>query len=254
MIFDSVESSWNFIFPVSIINSSSDLIKFEENIRNFPISLWIRPLFIIIPLNSRYFHQIGKFGLCFDSRPCVIDDLVVLFRQGARTSLKEFQERQIKVRRVGGWNVEAVNSHRPEFPWACMAGRAAGGHRPMDAGGRPSRARKSIVADRPRVVMGFRRGGQQEETDVRCVPVVLRTRSRGRADKGRQRHLHISRGLDIRREGNSDSDNVVSWEIPQSELFPSWFSLLLPNSRKDSWRAFDPLDMTRRWSQVKSLY
>ena len=71
-------------FPISIINSSSDLIKFEEIIINFSNSLWIRPLFVIIPLNSRYFHQIGKFRLCFDMRPREIDDLVVSSCHAAR--------------------------------------------------------------------------------------------------------------------------------------------------------------------------
>ena len=67
--------------PIFIINSSSDLINFREIIINFLISLWIQPLFNIKPLNSRYFHQIGKFGLCFDTRPCEIDDLTVSARQ-----------------------------------------------------------------------------------------------------------------------------------------------------------------------------
>ena len=43
----------NLLFsPISIINSLLDLIKFEEIIINFLISLWIQPLFTIIPLNS----------------------------------------------------------------------------------------------------------------------------------------------------------------------------------------------------------
>ena len=63
--------------PIFIINSSSDLINFEEYIKNFLISLWIRPLFTIIPFNSRHFHQISKFGNIFDMRPCEINDLVV---------------------------------------------------------------------------------------------------------------------------------------------------------------------------------
>ena len=67
--------------PISIINSSSDLIKFEEIIINFLISLLIRPLFTIIPLNSKYIRQIGKFGLCFDMRSCEIDDLAFSSRQ-----------------------------------------------------------------------------------------------------------------------------------------------------------------------------
>ena len=70
---------------ISIIDSSSDLIKFKEIIRNFPNSLWIRPIFTIIPLNSRYFHQIGKFGIIFDMRPCAIDDLAVLIRHQANS-------------------------------------------------------------------------------------------------------------------------------------------------------------------------
>ena len=64
--------------PISTTNLSSDLINFEENIINFLISMWIQLLFTIIPLNSRHFHQIGKFGIIFDTRTCEIDDLAVL--------------------------------------------------------------------------------------------------------------------------------------------------------------------------------
>ena len=72
----------NLLFsPISIINSLSDLINFEEFIKNFLISLWIRPLFTIIPFNSIHFHQIGKFGIIFDTRLCEIDDLAVTSRQ-----------------------------------------------------------------------------------------------------------------------------------------------------------------------------
>ena len=59
------------------MNSSSDLINFEENINNFLISFWIQPLFTIIPFNSNHFHRIGKFGLWFYTRPCEINDLAV---------------------------------------------------------------------------------------------------------------------------------------------------------------------------------
>ena len=69
--------------PSSIINSSSDLIEFEENIKNFLISVWIRPLFTIIPLNSLLNHQIGKFRNIFDTRPCEINDLMVSSCQGS---------------------------------------------------------------------------------------------------------------------------------------------------------------------------
>ena len=57
MIFDSVDSFW-IIFhsisfsPISTINFSSDLINFEDYIKKFFISLWIQPLFTIMPLNS----------------------------------------------------------------------------------------------------------------------------------------------------------------------------------------------------------
>ena len=67
--------------PISTINFSSDLINFEDYIKNFLISLWIRPLFTIIPFNLIHFHQIGKFGIIFDTRPCEIDDLEVSSRQ-----------------------------------------------------------------------------------------------------------------------------------------------------------------------------
>ena len=68
-------------FPISFINSLSDLTNFEANIKNFLISLWIRPLFSIIPFNLIHFHQIGKFGNIFDTRPCEINDLAVPSRQ-----------------------------------------------------------------------------------------------------------------------------------------------------------------------------
>ena len=43
--------------------------------------MWIRPLFPIVPFNLIYFHQIGKFGIIFDTRPCEINDLEVPSRQ-----------------------------------------------------------------------------------------------------------------------------------------------------------------------------
>ena len=80
--------------PIYIIDLSSDLINFKEIIINFLISLWIRPLFTIIPLNSRYFHQIGNFGLCFDTRLCEIDDLMVSARQQGRSFVRCTNGRQ----------------------------------------------------------------------------------------------------------------------------------------------------------------
>ena len=86
MIFYSVEFSWSSISKSTIFpNFYHQFIvrfdQFEEIIKNFPNSLWIQPIFTIIPLNSRYFHKIGKFGIIYDTRPCAIDDLAVSFRQ-----------------------------------------------------------------------------------------------------------------------------------------------------------------------------
>ena len=67
--------------PISTMNFSSDLIKFEDYIKKLLNSLWIRPVFTIIPLNSIHFHQIGKFGIIFDAIPLEIDDLAVSSRQ-----------------------------------------------------------------------------------------------------------------------------------------------------------------------------
>ena len=66
--------------PISTINFSSNLIKFEDYVKKLLNSLWIRPVFTIIPLNSIHFHQIGKFGIIFDAIPREIDDLTVSSR------------------------------------------------------------------------------------------------------------------------------------------------------------------------------
>ena len=50
---------------ISHLNSSSNLTKFQKISRKYLNSLWIRPLFTIIPLNSLLIPQIGKFGLYF---------------------------------------------------------------------------------------------------------------------------------------------------------------------------------------------
>ena len=70
-------------FPISSIDFLSDLIKFEDYIKKLLNSLWIRPVFTIIPLNSIHFHQIGKFGIIFDAIPREIDDLAVSSREMA---------------------------------------------------------------------------------------------------------------------------------------------------------------------------
>ena len=67
--------------PISTINFLSDLIKFEDYVKKFSNSLWIQPIFTIIPLNSSEFPKIGKFGIIFDAIPCEIDDLAVSSRQ-----------------------------------------------------------------------------------------------------------------------------------------------------------------------------
>ena len=63
------------------MNFLSNLIKFEDYIKKLLNSLWIQPVFTIIPLNSIHFHQIGKFGIIFDAIPREIDDLAVSSRQ-----------------------------------------------------------------------------------------------------------------------------------------------------------------------------
>ena len=90
--------------PISTINFSSDLINFEDYIKNFLISLWIRPFFTIIPFNSTHFHQIGKFGIIFDTRLCEIDDLAVSSRHSVRqnrwiTSYEKWITRTYRIRR-----------------------------------------------------------------------------------------------------------------------------------------------------------
>ena len=52
--------------PISITDSSFDLIKFEEIIKNFPNSLWIRPIFTIIPLIRVIFTKL----VSLDFPPC----------------------------------------------------------------------------------------------------------------------------------------------------------------------------------------
>ena len=59
----------------------SDLIKFEDYVKKFLNSLWIRLIFTIIPLNSSEFPKIGKFGIISDAIPREIDDLTVSSRQ-----------------------------------------------------------------------------------------------------------------------------------------------------------------------------
>ena len=73
---------------ISHLNSSSNLTKFQKISRKYLNSLWIRPVFTIIPLNSLLIPQIGKFGIIFDTRPCEIDDLAVSSRQWSLTDLK----------------------------------------------------------------------------------------------------------------------------------------------------------------------
>ena len=67
--------------PIFSINFSSDLIKFKEHVKKILNSLWIRPIFTIIPLNSSEFPKIGKFGIIFDAIPLKIDNLAVSSRQ-----------------------------------------------------------------------------------------------------------------------------------------------------------------------------
>ena len=68
--------------PIFTINFLSDLIKFEDYVKKFLNSLWIQPIFTIIPLNSSEFPKIGKFGIIFDAISREIDDLAVSSRHG----------------------------------------------------------------------------------------------------------------------------------------------------------------------------
>ena len=62
------------IFLISHHDSSSDLIKFQKIIWNYPISPWKRPLFTTILLNLWLFDKITEFGISFDMNWCVIND------------------------------------------------------------------------------------------------------------------------------------------------------------------------------------
>ena len=90
--------------PIFTINFSSDLIKFEDYVKKFLNSLWIRPVFTIIPLNSIHFHQIGKFGIIFDVIPREIDDLAVSSRQHANKERERVknQEKEKAKKEEGG--------------------------------------------------------------------------------------------------------------------------------------------------------
>ena len=72
---------------ISHLNSLSNFTKFQNISRKYLNSLWIRPLFTIIPLNSLLIPQIGKFGLIFDTSLCEINDLAVSSRQDTKDIL-----------------------------------------------------------------------------------------------------------------------------------------------------------------------
>ena len=94
--FESIFHNISFS-PISTINFSSDLINFEDYIKKFLISLWIRPLFTITPFNSIHFHQIGKFGIIFNAIPCEINDLAVSSCQGDRGGERGKKQKIVKV-------------------------------------------------------------------------------------------------------------------------------------------------------------
>ena len=110
-IFDSTDRSLSYlskntIFPNFSLNSSSNLTKFQKISRKYLNSLWIRPLFTIIPFNSLLIPQIGKFGFIFDTRPCEIDDLAVLSRQYVtrRDKIISKLTNLMKIIRIQGYN------------------------------------------------------------------------------------------------------------------------------------------------------
>ena len=73
---------------ISHLNSSSNLTKFQKISQKYLNSLWIRPVFTIIPFNSLLIPQIGKFGIIFDAIPHEIDDLAVSSRQYAQAIIQ----------------------------------------------------------------------------------------------------------------------------------------------------------------------
>ena len=88
--------------PSSTINFLSDLMKFKDYVKKLLNSLWIRPVFTIIPLSSIHFHQIGKFGIIFDVIPREIDDLAVSSRQQSTALMKRIGSESLLLSR-GHW-------------------------------------------------------------------------------------------------------------------------------------------------------
>ena len=110
-IFDSTDRSLSYLSKNSIFPNFSPqfIVQFDQipkDISKYLNSLWIRPLFTIIPFNSLLISQIGKFGIIFDAIPREIDDLAVSSRQDAAT-ISLSQEGYIK-KILSRFNMEKV--------------------------------------------------------------------------------------------------------------------------------------------------
>ena len=66
--------SKNIKIPNFLLNSSFNLIKFQEYLKNYSKSSWIRPLFIIILVNLWLNLKIDEFGINFDANFFIFND------------------------------------------------------------------------------------------------------------------------------------------------------------------------------------
>ena len=96
--FREIDLKSTFLPSIFTINFLSDLIKFEDYVKKFLNSLWIQPIFTIIPLNSSEFPKIGIFGISFDTIPREIDDLAV----SSRHNCKAFAFREVVGEEIRG--------------------------------------------------------------------------------------------------------------------------------------------------------
>ena len=148
--------------PISYLNSSSNLTKFQKISRKYLNSLWIRPVFTIILLNSLLIPQIGKFGIIFDTRPCEIDDLAVSSRHpavhlavvlpcvpGGRSNIASDAAPPSPCRR-SAWLPPCLASwYRPDAP---ALSRLAAAYRPAAASSRRVQPSRPAAASQPAIM------------------------------------------------------------------------------------------------------
>ena len=104
---------------ISHLNSLFNLAKFQNVSWKYLNSLWIRPLFTIIPFNSLLIPQFGKLGFIFDTRPCEIDDLAVSSRQSAaKACLDDYETMILNNMYWGcGWVTMKIEGLKYYEPW-----------------------------------------------------------------------------------------------------------------------------------------